>query len=127
MSIVNLDLITDSNVRDEVADYVPTLRPDGTIGSPGKFEGEPLWTVYYWAWSLQGEGESVYEDCGHGDGMLDCSCEVDIAFDRFPITDEDVAIFPDLAADRSAGMEIHLATASTGFTYTYLAKVETGV
>ena len=35
---------------------------DGIIHNPGKFEGEPIHTVYYYELMMDGEGEDIYDD-----------------------------------------------------------------
>ena len=35
---------------------------DGIIQNPGKFEGEPIHTVYYYELMMDGEGEDIYAD-----------------------------------------------------------------
>ena len=35
---------------------------DGIIQNPGKFEGEPIHTVYYCELMMDGEGEDIYAD-----------------------------------------------------------------
>jgi hypothetical protein len=54
---------------------------DGIIRSPGKFEGEPLYTPYFWSLMLDGGGDE--ED---GDDVI------------FQITDEDRRLYPELGS-----------------------------
>lgn len=51
---------------------------NGVIRSSGKFEGEPVWSPYFFEAYMEGDGE----DCG------DCV--------TFTITDQDVNQFPEL-------------------------------
>lgn len=68
---------------------------DNLVWSPGKFENEPLWTVYFWEAYLNGGGND--------DGLT-------IEFD---ITPEDVAEFPELASSTRA----HVWSDDNGFVY----------
>ena len=51
-------------LRQEVPEHYKVNR-DGTIMSPGKFEGTPLYTPYLWDLVLEGEGEDEYDENGH--------------------------------------------------------------
>ena len=35
---------------------------NGTIVSPGKFEGEPLYAPHFWELALEGDGDEVYDN-----------------------------------------------------------------
>ena len=52
---------------------------DGLVGHPGKFEGEPPWTIYFHDLYLDGDGEYVTEEVH-----------------QFEVEDEDIEIFPEL-------------------------------
>ena len=114
MEHVNLSAIDNNEIRALVSDYVGSLREDGTIGSPGKFEGEHIWTVYYWAWMLDGEGEDSYTLTDE-DGDYD---DAEVEFTTFTIDGTDVEAFPGLA--KFQGHEIRLRTDSQGFVYTWI-------
>lgn len=61
-------------------------RYEEIVSHPGKFEGEPPWTPYFYEMSMDGligNPEVVYE----GD---------EVAYTRFEIEDEDIALFPEL-------------------------------
>lgn len=55
----------------------------GIIDDPGKFEVEPYYSVYFYELMMLGDGELVDD-------------EYDTAIMQFDITDEDIAIFPEL-------------------------------
>ncbi len=70
---------------------------DGIIQDPGKFEGEPVYAVYFWNSGLEGGADEE-------DGPL-CG---------FTVTDEDRKEFPELAGVGS----VWLDESEQGFIYT---------
>jgi len=72
---------------------------DGIIRSPGKFEGEPVYVVHYWHLAMDG----FAYDCD----ARECNGWV------FPVTTEDVAMFPEL----ELGCIIHIGESGNGFVY----------
>lgn len=60
----------DSAIVELVREFAGSVDDQGIVRSPGKFGGEPIHTVYFWGWMLQGEGDAVYLDC-------DCDCGED--------------------------------------------------
>lgn len=58
---------------------------DGVIRSPGKFEGEPLYTPYFWELALDGIGGEEESDEG------------DVLITTFEVDGTDTAEFPELA------------------------------
>ena len=77
--------------------------------SPGKFEGEPAYVVYYWVCSLEGYGHwmaggQVLPAWGHTDAM---------EIDRLTVHDSERRFFPELE-----GVEIiELWESDQGFVY----------
>ncbi len=128
MNHVDLTKIDDSHVRDQVAKYVPFLNIDGVIDSPGKFEREPLWTVYFYEIMLNGDGEDFYASCDEhkdcGDEQCehehDCDCELELEYTKFDVQAGDAEAFPDL--EDSIGKELRLREDSQGFVYAWLVQ-----
>ena len=58
------------------------------IRDPGKFEGEPIYVPYLWAFVLQGDGESIY------DGTVD---DPGTQYTCLGIDPDDILAFPELA------------------------------
>ncbi len=85
--------------RDEIfADYKVC---DGRICSPGKFEGEPIYTPHFWCMTL--------------DGMAD---EDEEGMAVFILTAEDMQTFPELVADGySVGDRLAFYEDDNGFVY----------
>lgn len=119
---LDLSLITDSNVRDMVAEYADSVDVWG-ITRPGKFESSPLWTVYYYAWMMMCEGEPHYTPCLHegshaanDDDELICDCESEVEYTSFEISDVNTAIFPDLAGHKYACLTNESSGHVSGYT-----------
>ena len=49
---------------------------NGIIQNPGKFEGSPDWTPYYWDLVMNGEGEDIYDCPEDYDDDLDDKSEL---------------------------------------------------
>jgi len=62
----------------------------GIITSCGKFESEPLYSVYFWDLVMNGDGETVMQ----GDSI----------FSVFDITEEDLKEFPELKNTKQIAM-----------------------
>jgi hypothetical protein len=122
MQNVNLDAIDDTEIRDTVRAYVSDLTPRGTIGTPGKFEGEPLWTVYFYQHILNGDGDNSYELCEHlqTDASSDCDCDLDISYTSFQVDATDCEVFP--ALDPYHGREVRVREDSAGFVYSWIPE-----
>ena len=58
------------------------VSPQGNIQNPGKFEGEPLYTVYFW--------DLVMDGCG------DTHWDADLEIKVFTVTPEELVMFPEL-------------------------------
>ncbi len=71
------------------------------INRPGKFEGEPAYVPYFWEQSLEG----TFDEIDEGNGVIVYAS----------ITDDDIAIFPELTDSR--GQYIALAESEQGFVY----------
>lgn len=72
------------------------------VNRPGKFEGESIYTPYFW---------DILIDCGNGDDT-----EYDInenPIEVFNINDEDIAIFPELKQYK----QFRIWTDNNGFVY----------
>lgn len=89
--------------RDEITSEYETHPNTDIIRSPGKFEGEPLWAVYFWNLALDGSGDVEWDDD-----------ETEIT--TFQIQDEDRAIFPELAEEGITS--VSLWEDSQGFVHT---------
>lgn len=74
----------------------------GIIKNPGKFEGEPLYSVYFWDLVMNGDGETVMQ----GDSI----------FSVFDITEEDLKEFPELKNTK----QIAMYTTTQGFVCCWL-------
>ena len=79
-----------------------TVNEHGIITDPGKFEGEPLYVPYFYAFMMCGFEEEVI-----------CVEEEDRSYSIFLIRDFDVSLFPDLA-DFKPG-RVALWTSDQGF------------
>ena len=76
---------------------------DGYITSPGKFESEPLYVVYFWDFAMCcGEDETIYN-------------EDDTITSKFIVTDDDRKHFPELKDVK----EVFLSEDSQGFVNRY--------
>ena len=73
------------------------------VVDPGKYEGEPLYAVYYHIKALN----------GHADGTIMANNEDESPLDWFEVTDAERAMFPALADERYVG----LWTSQQGFIY----------
>jgi len=73
----------------------------GTIRSPGKFEGEPVYAPYFWEVLLNGDGTPTYDDSGNEWTLIS-------------VNDEERAEFPEL---RNA-QNIALTVNNEGFIFT---------
>jgi hypothetical protein len=80
-----------------------TIDKRGTIVSPGKFEGEPIYAPYFFYGSLDGYSEEFY----YGEGA---SSEYLIE-----VTDEDRAMFPELDATTAF---VAIGNSDSGHVYT---------
>lgn len=79
----------------------PTLKDyEAMVKRPGKFEGEPAYTPYFYDFFMDGEGEDV-------------SKENDSTILRFTIEVEDVEMFPEL----QEFTHVELIFSETGFVY----------
>ena len=67
----------------------------GRITSPGKFEGEMLYAVYYWEWMLNGDGENMEDDDGTEYTVFDVAPEDRVLFPEIPNSIYKVALFED--------------------------------
>ena len=70
------------------------------VKQPGKFEGEPAYTPYFYDFSMEGDGEDV-------------SKENDSLILRFEIQVEDVEVFPEL----QEFTHVELIFSDSGFVY----------
>jgi len=98
----------------------------GVIRSPGKFEAEMLYAPYFYDIMMEGGGEREYpcdeEKC---EAYGEDGCEADECphkpIDIFQVTEEDVAMFPELEGVR----EVHLEESDQGFVYvTTIEEIE---
>ena len=89
--------------------------------SPGRFEGEPDWTPYFYDFYLNGDpGEyeepDVCKECTCDDWM-DCEA-MDNPVSVYDVEPEDIAIFPELADAK----QIRLWQTEQGFICTELVE-----
>ena len=80
---------------------------DGVVSKPGKFEGEPAFTSYFWDSMLDG----CEDDTAH-------DCDDDIPISIFHIMPEDGARFP----DRVGCADVWIWEDDNGFVYHSLVK-----
>jgi|TARA_Y100000310_G_scaffold290034_1_gene316896 hypothetical protein len=73
----------------------------GIIRSPGKFEGERVYTPYYWGFVLDGGGETIYDN--------------DTAVEKFTVDKTDRELFPELVEDRAE--TVYIWENDVGFVY----------
>lgn len=108
----------DRDIVSLVREFSGDLR-DGCITQPGKFEGEPIHTVYFWGWLLQGEGDTTYEPCEHDGQDVDCDCDAEADFTVFHVGAGDEEAFPVTLAG-AAGRDIAVREDSQGFVHSWL-------
>ena len=123
---VNLKAIDDSEIRRAVAEWAQDVDDETgrIVGQPGKFESEPIWSVYFYYLTLQGEGEDHYADCEHTGGEWDgdCACDLEIEYTRFDVQAGDAEVFPWL--DPHIGKELRVREDSQGFVYSWIVEAE---
>lgn len=109
----------DSEIVSLVKFYADGVDSDGIVRVPGKFEGEPIHTVYFWGWMLNGDGDTTYADCEHAKSGEDCDCELEHEYTTFHVTAGDVEAFPVTLAGM-AGRDIAVREDSVGFVYSWI-------
>lgn len=129
MSFVNFDALhqysDDSEIVSLVKFYADSVDDQGIVRAPGKFEGEPIWAVYFYGWMMQGVGDTTYDDCEHApmlaiDPDFECDCELDEAYTQFDVTAGDAEAFP--ALESSVGKSVRVRTDSSGFVYAWIVE-----
>lgn len=108
----------DGEIVNLVREYATDLR-EGCITSPGKFEGEPIHTVYFYGWLMQGEGDTEYVLCEHAEAGEDCDCFLEPEYTTFHIGAGDVEAFP-LTLAGLAGQDLRIREDSNGFVYSWV-------
>lgn len=89
---------------------------EAMVKNPGKFEGEPAWTPYFWELVMNGDGETVWdEDTYDNEGEWEKPL-----YDKFKVNGDDCEVFPELEA--YLGKELHVWEDNLGFVYSKLAK-----
>jgi len=79
---------------------------DGIIQDCGKFEGEPIHTVYFYDLVMDGaQDDTIYD-------------EYDDAIDVFDLTREDYEMFPELVGYK----QIQIAESEQGFVHCYYVE-----
>lgn len=111
----------DSEIVALVREYVAELGTDGIIHTPGKFEAEPIHTVYFWGWLLQGEGDTTYESCEHADSEDSCDCEPDATHTTFHVSAGDEEAFPITLAGMT-GRDLRIYEDSQGFVTSWIVS-----
>lgn len=91
------------NAREEILTNYKTYPNSDLIRSPGKFEGEPLWAVYFWNLAMDGSGDVEWDDD-------------DTEVTTFQIQDEDRELFPELTEEGITA--VSLWEDSQGFVHT---------
>jgi len=114
----------DSEIVSLVTEYLPSLDTHGIICQPGKFEQEPIHTVYFWGWLLQGEGDTTYVPCEHWGEPVDdagesCDCDLEAEYTAFHVSAGDEEAFPVTLAGM-AGRELRLREDSQGFVCSWI-------
>ena len=77
--------------------------------SPGKFEGQPLWVVYFYAMSLDGDGEVLHDMEEDGDVEV-----------KMEVNSEERWVFPDL----QDATHVSILEDSVGFAYGKILEKE---
>jgi len=122
---VNLEALhqysDDSEIVSLVKSYLDTVDENGIIRSPDKFEAEPIHTVYFYGWLMQGEGDDHYVECEHVTSPIyvECDCESDIEYTQFHIDAGDEEAFPITLKD-CAGKNLRIREDSQGFVYSWV-------
>lgn len=97
----NMSSDIDMQPRHDIINQYGVDSKTGRITSPGKFEGEMLYAVYYWEWMLNGDGENMEDD----DGTL---------YTVFDVAPEDRVLFPEIP---DSIYKVALMEADCGFVY----------